>query len=313
MAERSTRALAIELDTAFQSLLDATPQRVVGRRPLAVFDCDGTMIRGDIGEAMFFRQLEHFHFQTSPGEIWTDHPRRREIHGLFTVLSQMPPETRNTSEEYVLFADILTSWYYDQLAEKKTEKACTDIVKLFAGYTEQEVREIAWFTFDEEITSLFSERFIGRRPYPKGIRFIRETVDLITALRDHGFDLWIISGSNKWSVEPVAQQVGIPADQIIGIELETVNGYLSAKPKHPIPVRANKVRALKNRDTRIPIMVASDSLHDTPLWRYSSGVRVFVNSQGVDLDAFFAAAKIERDNSWIVVDHPTEVHAWKYF
>lgn len=313
MAEITRRSLAIELDTAFQSLLDSTPQRVIGRPPVAVFDCDGTLIHGDIGEAMFFRQLEQFLFRTSPADVWMDHPRRREIHGLFTILSQMSPPTRTMSEEYLLFADFLTSWYYDQLAEKKTDKACADIVKLFAGYSEAEVREIAWFTFDDEITSAPTERFIGHRPYPKGIRFIRETVDLITAVRDHGFDVWIVTGSNKWSVEPVAHQVGIPADRVIGIELESVDGYLSSRPKHPVPVRANKVRALKKLDTRIPLLVASDSLHDIPLWQYSSGVRVFVNTQGVDPEAFFATAKIRRDESWIIVDAPTQVHDWQYF
>jgi phosphoserine phosphatase len=158
-----------------------------------------------------------------------------------------------------------------------------------------------------------TERTIGHRPYPKGIRFIRETVDLISALREHGFDLWIVSGSSQWSVEPIAHQVGIPPDRVIGIELETVNGYLTTRAKQPVPVREGKPRALKERDTRIPLLVASDSLHDVPLWLYSAGVRVFVNSQGIDPEAFFEAGGIRRDDGWIIIDVPTEVKAWQHF
>jgi len=51
-------------------------QPATGPRPLAVFDCDGTVIQGEHREAMFYRQIEHFHFRRSPASVWPDHPRR---------------------------------------------------------------------------------------------------------------------------------------------------------------------------------------------------------------------------------------------
>jgi phosphoserine phosphatase len=284
-----------------------------GDRPMAVFDCDGTIIRGDIGEAMFFRQIEQFHFRVSPAEVWTDHPRSRELHGLYTLLSSLPPAQRATHEEFVLFADMLTSWYYDQLAEEKTAKACSDIVRLLAGYEEDEVRDLARLTFDEEITSDATERTIGTKSYAKGVRFIRETVDLIHALQDRGVDLWVVSGSNKWSVEAVVQQVGIPPGRVIGIELENIRDTLTSRAKPPIPVKEDKVRALKARDKRLPVLVASDSPLDIPLLKYSSAVRVFVNSYRGDPEKFFRAASTRRDDSWVVIELPTEVKAWSHF
>jgi phosphoserine phosphatase len=280
---------------------------------MAVFDCDGTIIRGDIGEAMFFRQIEQFQFRVSPAEVWADHPRSRELHGLYTLLSSLPPENRNSREEYVLFSDMLTSWYYDQLAEDKTAKACTDIVRLLAGYQTEEVRDIARLNFDEEITSITTERTIGSKTFAKGVRFIRETVDLIKALRERGFDLWVVSGSSKWSVEAVTEQVGIPRDRVLGIELECVKNTFTSRAKAPVPIKEDKVRALKARDRRVPLLVASDSPMDISLLRYSSDVRVFVNSYRGDPAKFFKAAGVPYDDSWVVVELPTEVKAWSQF
>ena len=65
-----------------------------GEPKLAVFDCDYTMIQGDIGEAMFYRQIREFLFRMSPADIWTDHPRRRELDRLFRALSPLSPAER---------------------------------------------------------------------------------------------------------------------------------------------------------------------------------------------------------------------------
>ena len=70
-----------------------------GQSPVAVFDCDGTMIRGDIGEAMFHRQIERFWFRVSPASVWPDHPRRSDIEDLYQALRAMPEASRPRSGE----------------------------------------------------------------------------------------------------------------------------------------------------------------------------------------------------------------------
>ena len=52
--------------TLVQTLMEALANRRRNGPPLAVFDCDGTVIQGDIGEAMLYHQLEHFLFRVSP-------------------------------------------------------------------------------------------------------------------------------------------------------------------------------------------------------------------------------------------------------
>jgi phosphoserine phosphatase len=276
------------------------------RKPgVAVFDCDGTVIKGDIGEAMLYYQLEHFHFKVSPADVWPDHPRRSELDRWYNILTAVDAARRSAQPEFVPFADTILSWYFDQLAEGRIEKACADIVRLFAGHTLDEVRRIAESTFLEEAWAPVSERTLGTRPRPKGARYIKESTELVTLLMQRGFDIWAVSGSNKWSVEPVFRRLGIPAEQVIGIDLIEHDGILSSTPQEPVPIQKKKVDALRERIPEAPLLVASDSRLDIPLLQYSSGLRIYVNSHQRNPSDFFIIGKVVRDDSWVVIERPT--------
>lgn len=272
---------------------------------VAVFDCDGTVIKGDIGEAMLYYQLEHFHFKVSPADIWADHPRRSELDRGYRILAAVNASRRSSQPEFLPFVDTVLSWYFDQLADGRIEKACADIVRLFAGHTLDEVHRIAEATFVEEIRAPVSERMVGTRPRPKGVRYIKETTELLALLMQRGFVIWAVSGSNKWSVEPVFRRLGIPAARVIGIDLIKRDGVLSSTPQEPIPIQTKKVSALRERITEAPLLVASDSRLDIPLLQYSAGLRIYVNSHQRNPADFFTIGKVERDDSWIVIEHPT--------
>jgi len=276
-----------------------------GARLPAVFDCDGTVIKGDIGEAMLYRQIEQFLFRRSPADVWEDHPRHGELDDAFSRLRSLDPSLRRGDPRFPLFADIILSWYFDQIAEGNVAKACADIVRLFAGYTLDEVRAIADDTFRDEISAPLSERRLGSRTLPRGVRFLRETSLLVKGLVESGTEVWAVSGSSVWSVEPVFRALGVPAERVIGIDLEMDGGVFTPVPRVPIPIRGEKVGALKARTTAQPGLVASDSKNDIPLFRYSQGVKIFVNSRNRDPEEFFRKGNVRRDDSWIVVENPT--------
>ena len=188
-------------------------------RPSAVFDCDGTVIKGDIGEAMFHRQIERFWFRVSPGSVWPDHPAAQEIDRLYRTLQNMPERSRNTSAEFSAFADHLISWYIDQIRDGLVAKACTDIVRLFAGFGREDVRALARTTWEIELTSPMGSRMLGTASVSSGVRYLRPAVTLLEALQRRGFDLWVVSGSNKWSVEAALAPLGVHPDRVIGIDL----------------------------------------------------------------------------------------------
>jgi phosphoserine phosphatase len=276
-----------------------------GPSPLAVFDCDGTVIRGDIGEAMLYYQIEEFLFRVPPAEIWRDHPGREELTRLYGHLSRCTPEARAAHPAFGPFADMILSWYHGQIEDGRVEKACADIVRLFAGYAPADVRAYAAATLERELARPLGERTLGSRVIPAGVRFITESRDLIQALTAGGFEIWAISGSSLWSVEPVFASLGVPASRVIGIDLEVERGVLTDRALEPVPIREKKVEAMRRHRTDRPLLVASDSRNDIPLLQHSSDLKVFVSSRRKDWTVFFTQGKVTRDDSWVVVESPT--------
>jgi phosphoserine phosphatase len=276
--------------------------------PVVVFDCDGTVIQGDIGEAMFYRQIERFQFRISPALLLHDHPKRTELGNLYESLYALPSERRTQDRRYKAFAGLLLSRYFDQLAEGRTAKACSDIVRLLAGFRVSEVREIAAATIRTELAAPVGTRMLGSFSLPSGIRYLREPLAYLDRLRHIGAEIWVISGSNRWSVEAVFQPYGIPPGQILGIDLQQESGVLAPQVQGPVPVLEGKLEALRAHTNRQPVLVFSDSTYDLPLFRSSTGLCVLVNSRnGTSLD-FFSTTGVSRDERWVVIEKPTLEH-----
>ncbi len=298
----------LENHPSVRELLEETARNPGPMPPLAVFDCDGTVIRGDIGEAVFFRQIEAFKFRISPAELWLDHPHRQKLDKSFRDLAAATPAQRPTHPAFEEFAGYLLSWYYDQISDGRVAKACADIVRLFAGFPAAEVRAFAAEALEHELKSPLGERQLGGRRVHTGVRFLQESLELVRLLQDHHFDIWAVSGSSTWSVEAVFQRLGVPADQVIGISLESANGTLSSIPVEPIPIRSEKIQALQARESRVPHLVASDSRNDIPLLLYSAGVKVWINSRRRSKAEFFTAVGREPDAQWLLIEEPTNIH-----
>ena len=277
----------------------------LSKRPIAVFDCDGTIIKGDIGEAMFYHQLERFQLRESPANIWLDNPKREQLENLYSTLASLPPDKRIQDRRFVSFAETILEWYFDQLTDGKVEKACSDIAKLFTKFTEEEVHRIAMSTLNEELASPISIRKIGKYDIPTGIRYLQEPVHLLKQLQRRGFEIWVVSGSNKWSVEAVFERFGVPSDHIIGVELQSTKNVLTTKVQTPVPVLEGKVQALQQMISESPMIMVSDSTYDIPLFEYCIGLKVFVNSRMETSYSFFKQAQITPDDSWVVFENPT--------
>jgi phosphoserine phosphatase len=289
----------------FLSFLEAHRAADGAPAPLAVFDCDGTLIQGDIGEAMFYRQIERWWFKSSPAALWPDHPQRTSLDETFRAVSALSPRDRSMAPEFEQCAAMMISWYFDQIRDGKVIKACTDIVRLLSGFTLGEVQTFASETFADELAAPLSERRLGGRRLPRGIRYIAEAVEILQSLKSHGFEIWAVSGSCVYSIEPVFREMGIPPNRLIGIEMEEHDGILSAREVEPIPIRDGKIGAMQRRTQRVPVLSASDSRNDIPLLLYSSDLKVRINSRHRDTQEFFDAVGTPIDGSWINIEHPT--------
>jgi phosphoserine phosphatase len=297
--------MSLPFSSELQDFLEHYKRAKPTTPPIAVFDCDGTIIKGDIGEAMFYRQVENFQLRVNPANIWLDHPRRDELDTLYNALAAMPHQKRLADRRFVSFAEALLEWYFDQLSDGETEKACSDIVRLFAKYSEEETSQLARETFADESSAPMSAKRIGKHSIPVGIRYIEESVHLLRALQQLDFDVWAVSGSNVWAVRSVFEQLGVPRDHIVGIDLHSSNGAFIPKVQTPVPVLDGKEKALRQFTATPPVIVVSDSIYDIPLFQYSSNLKVLINSRMETSYTFFKEGEIVRDESWVVIESPT--------
>ena len=297
---------------ALSAFLAAHRHSSGGSRPIAVFDCDGTVIKGDIGEAMFHRQIERFWFRVSPASVWPDHPAAAEIDRLYRTLQGMPEHSRAGSVEFSAFADYLISWYVDQIRDGLIAKACTDIVRLFSGFAREDVRSLARTTWEIELASPLGSRSLGSASVTSGIRYLRPAIRLFDELQRRQFDLWVISGSNQWSVEAVFEPLGVRADRIIGIDLLERDGVLTAEEETPVPIREDKVAAFRRRTAERPLLVASDSKNDIPLFLDARELRVRINSRNRDTDDFFRSLGVPPDSSWVSIERPEIIEQMEF-
>jgi phosphoserine phosphatase len=272
--------------------------------PIALFDCDGTVVRGDVGEAMLYHQIEAMFFKRSPASVWPDNPDRKEIDKLYWALLPMNTEQRAASEEFSRFAELILDWYFGQIERGDVAKACADIVRLLAGFTLTEVREFAVRSFELEYSAPIGTATLGGRKIPTGVRFIREAVELLKALAEKGYEIWALSGSSKWSVEPVFARLGVSADRVIGIEMELNDSHVTSNAVLPIPVREGKVGAMDRVIGRRPAITASDSRNDIPMLLTSTGMKVRINSRGRSATEFFEAVGNPPDASWVNIETP---------
>jgi phosphoserine phosphatase len=290
---------------ALNKVLMRLDGRATSPPPLVVFDCDGTIIHGDIGEAMFYRQVENFRLRVNPANIWLDHPRREELDTLYTALASLPPDKRNADRRFVSFVEMMLEWYVDQLAAGKTEKACSDIVRLFARFSESEVQQLARATLTDELAAPIGLRTIGKHSISQGIRYIAESVALLRALQKRGCEIWAISGSNTWSVQAVFEPLGVPRKRIIGIDLQSAGGSFLPKVNLPVPVLEGKVDTLRQFTPIKPTIVVSDSVYDAALFTHATEMRILINSRMENSYTFFKEAHIHHDDSWVVIEKPT--------
>ena len=296
--------MSILSDPKFTAFLARYANHASEPRPIAIFDCDGTVIRGDVGEAMFYRQIERFLFRRSPAELWPDHPRRVELDERFRRLSALAPGARKESPDSGPFADILLAWYFGQIADGQVSKACADIVRLLAGFTPAEARAIAEDTCADEMAAPLGTRRLGTRDLPRGVRFLADALDLLRELQQRKFEIWAVSGSNRWSVEPVFGRLGIGRDRVVGLEMRERDGLLTSEAIEPVPIREGKIPAFRRATPRMPVFVASDSKNDVPLFLYSSDLKVRINSRNRDTEDFFRFAGVSADESWISIESP---------
>ncbi len=109
--------------------------------------------------------------------------------------------------------------------------------------------------------------------------FFPEIQNLLQDLRGQEVEVFVVTASIKWAVEPGAKSLGIPPENVLGVETEVVDCKVTDRQRGFITSREGKKLALQDQlkqDT--PFLCVGNSTGDLELLRFASQLRVAIQS-----------------------------------
>ena len=119
-----------------------------------------------------------------------------------------------------------------------------------------------------------------------------EQKKLIQKLIQAGVQVYIVTASIKWAVEPGSHLVGLNDDNVIGITTEIVDGKVTAKSNGIITYRQGKADAiLQATNGKRPFLASGNSIGDYELLASATHLRLCVSGTSPDETELFASEK----------------------
>lgn len=274
-----TEAAHAKLNAAIARILqDGAPS------PIAVFDFDQTCIYGDIGELFSHYLIEEMAYRFDLQAFWDlIDPRdgRDHIRGLIAALAKLPGDARRQSEEYREYLAELGA-VYERKYHRDGAAACYEwAVRLHVGMTPAQIHRLTLEAMRREIQAPITRevRHTARGEsvvIERGIRIHQEIRTLMGVLERLGFEVWIVSATNRWSVEAFARHsFGIPASRVLGNQLygqappdeplrlcARADDELSSTTCLPVLYRQGKVDIIREQVGRRPALAFGDTTTD---------------------------------------------------
>lgn len=119
-----------------------------------------------------------------------------------------------------------------------------------------------------------------------------EQKKLIQKLLQAGVQVYIVTASIKWAVEPGSMLVGLTHDNVIGITTEIADGKVTAKSNGIITYRQGKADAiLQATKGKKPFLASGNSIGDLELLSSATHIRLCVSGTPPSEAELFASEK----------------------
>lgn len=129
-----------------------------------------------------------------------------------------------------------------------------------------------------------------------------EQLRILEKLKSLEVEIYIVTASIKWAVEPGAVRLGLSPDQVIGIETEILDGRVSGQQKGVITYREGKSEALLARTGgEHPYFAAGNTEGDLWLLESSGALRLVMSSSREGTENWSTEQvmlKMARDLGW---------------
>jgi phosphoserine phosphatase len=127
--------------------------------------------------------------------------------------------------------------------------------------------------------------------------------DLVHRLNAAGIACWIISATNRWTVEVYAEMfLAIPAERVLGITPRIRGGRIQgeADPAFPVTVGAGKVAAIDSGIGRRPIFAAGDSTGDWEMLETATDLCLVIDHGDVEMGRRIVARRQAGERRWVM-------------
>ena len=134
---------------------------------------------------------------------------------------------------------------YKNLKKTSPDKAFLWLAQINHGKSLEQVRSWAETHFHES-----------------GIQIFPFQQEFIKFLQEHNVDVYIVTASITWAIEPGAKRLGIPFDNVLGIHTKSVNGLLTSEQRGHLTWKVGKANALLAATKHRPAMLCSGNSKD---------------------------------------------------
>lgn len=142
----------------------------------------------------------------------------------------------------------------------------------------------------DQVKAWAEAAYTKEEPFPI-FDFQRELIDF---LHERQFEVYVVTASVKWAVEPGAKRLGIPDTRVLGITTEVVNGVVTEKQAGPITWKEGKPEAiLQATGGKKPLLAAGNTPGDSFLLSIASDVALAVTSESPSEPLYLQEAQLQ--------------------
>jgi len=268
-------------------------------RPIAVFDFDQTCIFGDIGELFSHYLIDTLAYRYDLDEFWELidlRDGRDRIRAQVDALQKMDPVRREKSDIYQEYLAEMGAVYGRKYAREGAAACYEWAVRLHVGMSPAEIYRLSLIAINRELQAPIG---VETRQTPqgerveinRGIRVHAEIRQLIRALERAGVDVWIVSASNRWTVEVFAQRAfGVAPQRVLGNQLyrqsaagqplrlcESPSDLLGSTTCLPVVYRQGKVDIIRQEVGQRPALAFGDTTTDFEMLADASELAVLID------------------------------------
>ena len=229
----------------FQEL--ALDQMEIKERDI-VFDLDGTLIEGDIGETLYFHTLLTEFMQEDRNRDW---------------LQPIHPTPDNHAVLLSAEGAKLIKAYHEELSSGDYAEAYLNTARRLEKYPKNDIEKLTQaFLSEQSLPKRLTCRVSNNGRVEKfniayGIRVRQEMKGLVNFLNGQGASIWIVSASPQMACESVAGELGIDLDQVMGTFASEKGDGCQRFPWGP-----KKLEILLDRSVTHPLFVFGDGEGD---------------------------------------------------